>query len=124
MERASFEAVIPVLPSQDVTASINFYVNRLGFTLRYQDAPDMPRYAVLRRDAVVLHVQWHDAGDWGELDRPMLRFVMSDVDALYEEYRDKGVFHARTALRDTDWGTREFAFFDPYQNGLTFYRDL
>jgi hypothetical protein len=25
---------------------------------------------------------------------------------------------------DKPWGTREFAFFDPDRNGLTFYRDL
>ena len=28
------------------------------------------------------------------------------------------------AMRDTPWGTREFAFYDPDRNGLTFYRDL
>jgi len=126
MKRAEFQRVIPVLPSSDVPASIAFYVHQLGFALRYQDVPDAPRYAVLRRDAVVLHVQWHDPAEWGtaEIDRPMLRFVVSDVEALFAEYQDKGVFHARTALRDTAWGTREFAFFDPDQNGLTFYRDL
>ena len=53
----------------------------------------------------------------------MLRFVVPDVDALYEEYRDRDVFHEQTALRDTAWGTREFAFYDTYGNGLTFYRD-
>jgi uncharacterized glyoxalase superfamily protein PhnB len=53
----------------------------------------------------------------------MLRCAVSDVDALFEEYQDKGVFHARTTLRDTDWGTREFAFFDPDRNGLTFYQE-
>jgi uncharacterized glyoxalase superfamily protein PhnB len=54
----------------------------------------------------------------------MLRFLIDDVDALFEEYADKGVFHERTALRDTPWGTREFAFYDCDGNGLTFYRDL
>ena len=36
----------------------------------------------------------------------------------------RDVFHERTVLRETSWGTREFAFFDPDQNGLTFYCDL
>ena len=53
-----------------------------------------------------------------------LRFVVLDVQALFEEYRDQGVFHVKTAVRETAWGTREFAFFDPDQNGLTFYCDL
>jgi uncharacterized glyoxalase superfamily protein PhnB len=54
----------------------------------------------------------------------MLRFVVPAVLEVFDEYRDKGVFHERTALRDTPWGTREFAFYDPDQNGLTFYCDL
>ncbi len=54
----------------------------------------------------------------------MLRFVVPAVLEVFDEYRDKGVFHERTALRDTPWGTREFAFYDPNQNGLTFYCDL
>jgi hypothetical protein len=48
--------------------------------------------------------------------------VIDDVDALFHEFSDKNVFHARTALRDTAWGTREFAFYDADGNGLIFYR--
>jgi hypothetical protein len=33
-------------------------------------------------------------------------------------------FHAMTALRDTPWGTREFAFYDLNGNALFFCRDL
>ncbi len=36
----------------------------------------------------------------------------------------RGGFHAMTALRDTAWGTREFAFYDLNGNGLLFYRNL
>jgi uncharacterized glyoxalase superfamily protein PhnB len=54
----------------------------------------------------------------------MLRLLVDDPDALFAEYADKGVFHEGTALRDTPWGTREFAFFDPDHNVLTFYRNL
>lgn len=124
MNRALFQSVNPVLPSRDVAASVRFYVDRLGFALIFQDAPGDPRYAGLRRDAVEIHIQWHDPAEWQDgIDRPMLRFVVPEVDALFEEYRDKGVYHDRTALRDTPWGTREFAFYDPDRNGLTFYCD-
>jgi len=124
MERAKLQAVNPVLPSRDVRAAVEFYVGRLGFSLQFQDSATEPRYAVLGRDGVELHVQWHDPADWEAVERPMLRFVVSDVQALFEEYKDRGVFHARTAVRETPWRTREFAFFDRDQNGLTFYRDL
>ena len=124
MERAKLQAVNPVLPSRDVRASIEFYVTRLGFSLQFQDSVHEPRYAGLRRDHVELHVQWHDPAEWEAVERPMLRFVVPAVQALFEEYKSKGVFHARTGVRATTWGTREFAFFDPDQNGLTFYCDL
>ena len=124
MERAQLIAVNPVLPSQDVSKSIEFYVERLGFTLQFQDSPDEPGYAGVRRGAVDLHIQWHAAEEWDVVERPALRFVVSDVPALFDEYKDRGVFHPDTALRETPWGTREFAFFDPDQNGLTFYHAL
>ena len=124
MTRARLKAVHPVLPTRDVRASISFYVDRLGFTLLGQDSPTDPRYAVLKRDDVGLHLQWHDPSDWKSVEKLMLRFVAPEVEDLFEEYRRAGVFHARTMLRDTPWRTREFAFFDPDGNGLTFYRDL
>lgn len=118
-----FDDVNPVLPVQDVRRSAAYYVDKLGFTGLFQDSEDDPHYAGVKRDHVELHLQWHDAAEWSRVERPMLRFRVRDVDRLFEEYRDKGVFHAQTQLRDTPWGTREFAFFDPDMNGLTFYQD-
>ncbi len=124
MTRATLDAVHPILPTRDVRAALEYYVEKLGFTWAFADSPDEPRYAGIRRDGVELHLQWHDASEWEVTERPSLRFVASDVDALFAELADKGVFASSTELRDTAWGTREFAFFDPDQNGLTFYRDL
>jgi catechol 2,3-dioxygenase-like lactoylglutathione lyase family enzyme len=123
MSRAQFREVNPVLAVRDVPASVRFYTEKLGFNLRFQDNPQAPKYAGVERDGVRIHLQWHDEADFAG-EQPELRFVIDDVDALFEEYRDKGVFHAHTALRDTPWGTREFAFYDPDRNGLFFYRDL
>ncbi len=121
---ARFESVQPVIPTRDVAASIGFYVGRLGFELAFADSTRDPTYAGVRRDGVELHLQWHDAEDWSRVERPSLRFVVPDVEALFEEYREANLFHAETDLRRTAWGTREFAFYDLDMNGLTFYRDL
>lgn len=118
---ASLLQVQPVLAVRDVAASAHWYVQRLGFTLDFL-APEHPAYAVLRRDGVELHAQWSDPADAGPGDRPMLRFLVDDVEALFQEFQPAGVFHDRTALRDTPWGTREFAFYDADRNGLTFYQ--
>ena len=52
------------------------------------------------------------------------RLLVSSTEQLFDEFSGASVFHAGTALRETPWGTREFAFYDPYKNGLTFYEDL
>jgi catechol 2,3-dioxygenase-like lactoylglutathione lyase family enzyme len=117
-----FRQVFPVLPVRDIARSCEFYASKLGFSV-YFKIETKPGYARVGRDDVEIHLQWHDPEEWKLCDRPMLRFMVEDVDALFDEYKDKGVFHERTALRDTPWGTREFAFFDPDRNGLTFFRD-
>lgn len=119
----AFKAVHPVIPSRDVARSVAFYVDRLGFTFLGQDDADAPRYAVVERGGAQIHIQWHDPAEWSAVERPSLRFYVTGLDALHAEYEPHGVFHERTKIRDTPWGTREFAFFDPDRNGLTFYRD-
>jgi catechol 2,3-dioxygenase-like lactoylglutathione lyase family enzyme len=125
MRSAQFRAVNPVLPVRSVSQAILFYTERLGFRLRFRDDLQDPEYAGVERDGICLHLQWHDPAGFREaVDTLMLRFLIEDVDALFEAYQDQQVFHDQTALGDTSWGTREFAFYDADGNGLTFYRDL
>ena len=123
---AELNDVIPVLPARDVSEAVQFYVERLGFELVFQDSGDRPQYAGVRRGGVELHLQFQFEKDFeaGTAGQAMLRLVVDDPDVLFSEYRDKGVFHEGTQLRDTSWGTREFAFWDLNHNGLTFKRDL
>ncbi len=115
----------PVLPVKDVVEALDFYVNRLGFKIAFADDSKNPKYAGILKDAVEIHLQWHDAAEWElAIDRPMLRIVTENIEQLYAEYSEKDVFHAHTLLRETAWGTKEFAFYDPFKNGLTFYRDI
>jgi uncharacterized glyoxalase superfamily protein PhnB len=108
--------------SRDVAASLAFY-EQLGFTRVFEDVPEAPRYAAVRRDGVELHLQWHDAAEWEPArDRPTYRVVVTDVDGLHAELADAGVPEI-TPVQDTPWGTREFHVRDPDGNGLQFYRD-
>ena len=123
------QAVQPVLMSRDVAASVRFY-ERLGFALRFQDAPVAPRYAGVTRDGVELHLQWQDESQWAShVDRPTYRFLVGDVDQLYLEFRGNGASADQPGgtspwlvPADTPWGTREFHLRDPDGNGLQFYR--
>jgi catechol 2,3-dioxygenase-like lactoylglutathione lyase family enzyme len=44
MAQAQLSQIQPVRPTRDVTSAINFYVEKLGFKLAFQDA-DPPCYA-------------------------------------------------------------------------------
>ncbi|MGB6267516.1 MAG: glyoxalase/bleomycin resistance/extradiol dioxygenase family protein [Olleya sp.] len=123
--KPTLHQIHPVLPVQNVLAALFFYTQKLGFEIAFADDPKNPKYAGVRRDHVEIHLQWHDAKEWDfNVDRPMLRIVTQYVDSLFEEYKDKEVFHPETAVKNTAWQTREFAFYDLYKNGLTFYQNL
>ena len=131
---AVFTSVSPVLPVRDLGAAVTFYTERLGFTFAFGDragAPLLdgrgaPGYAGVRRDGVEIHLQWQDDEEFrkGAVGPALLRVMVADLDALFDEYAAMGVFHDRTRMRETAWGTREFNLRDPDGNGLTFYRDL
>lgn len=114
--------VQPVLPCKNVSEAIRFYEAKLGFSLAFQDA-EVPTYAGVRRDGVELHLQWHAESEWERVERPQFRFLVSDIDALYADLKRRGALREGTVVRDTDWGTRDVALFDPNMNGLTFYVD-
>lgn len=123
MIRARMETVYPVLMVRDVGASIRFF-GLLGFEIMFEDVPNAPKYAGVRRDGVELHLQWHHAEEWNyPNDRPTYRFAVDNVDRLFDEFRAIPNLD-RTDIRDTPWGTREFHVRDPDMNGLQFYRRL
>jgi catechol 2,3-dioxygenase-like lactoylglutathione lyase family enzyme len=104
-----------------VERALAFYTDRLGFRIAFRDGATPTNYAGICRDDVELHMQFQYEHEMSTL---RLRIVVDDPDQLFEEYRTQNVFHERTQLANTPWGTREFAFYDPDGNGLTFYRDL
>ncbi len=128
---SKLEAVHPVLMSRDVSVSVSFY-QRLGFSLTFQDRPSDPKYAVVARDGVELHLQWQDESHWTyPIDRPTYRFLVQDVDELYSMLQKTGAIADQVSSdgpyrtpRNTPWGTREFHLRDPGDNGLQFYRPL
>jgi catechol 2,3-dioxygenase-like lactoylglutathione lyase family enzyme len=117
LHTAVFSQVQPILGTRELAKAVQFYVDRLGFTLAFGD----DNYVGLRRDRVELHMQFQYEHEMGTT---RLRIVVDDPDALYAEYKDQDVFYEGTQLTDTPWGTREFALYDLDRNALTFYRDL
>lgn len=125
MSKPYLHQIHPILPVQNVLAALFFYVNKLGFEIAFADHAKNPTYAGVKRDHIEIHLQWHDAKEWKTtINTPMLRIVTQNVDALFEEFKTKDVFHESTVVNDTEWKTREFAFYDLYKNGLTFYQNI
>ena len=116
-----FKETHPILGTRDIQRAIAFYTQRLGFKLAFGDKADPPNYVGFRRDAVELHMQFQFEHEMGTI---RLRLLVEDPDALFSEYQRRGVVCSPSGIRDTPWGTREFALYDPDRNALTFYRRL
>ena len=126
---------IPALPVKDVAAAVEFYRDRLGFTVDHLG----DGLAVVVRDDAEIHL-WQ-AGDegWrqrGTIDQPVrsgaesflagtasCRVAVDDVDALHQELRGTKVLHpvSEGDVDVTDHGTREFSALDLDGNLLTFF---
>jgi catechol 2,3-dioxygenase-like lactoylglutathione lyase family enzyme len=116
-----FKETHPILGTRDIQRAIEFYTQQLGFKLAFRDNADSPNCIGFRRDAVELHMQFQFEFEMGTI---RLRFLVEDPDALFNEYRQRGVACNPNGVHDTPWGTREFAFYDLDRNALTFYRHL
>ncbi len=125
MNKGYLHQIHPVLPVKYVVEALVFYTNRLGFKIAFADDSKNPTYAGIKRDHIEIHLQWHDGTEWeSSFNTPMLRIVTENVDALFNEYKIRDIFHDSTEVKNTPWQTREFAFFDLYKNGLTFYQNI
>ena len=123
---------IPALPVRDVAAAVGHYAERFGFEPLHQDES----FAAIERDGARLHL-WRAGDDrWrGRGGDPVrsgaesflagtasCRIEVDDVDALFEELRP--VLHpgSRDGVRETGFGTREFAALDRDGNLIEFFR--
>jgi len=117
--------VNPVIPASDMVLIIDFYENKMGFknvydSTHYEDGP--VNYAVLCREGICLHFQLFES--LKGLTAPNLRIQVENIIPLFEEFKTRGILSDKDELKETPWGTKEFAFFDPNNTGLTFYEDI
>ena len=117
----------PVLLVADLNRTLDFYVNRLGFTERWRHEKD-GRVLVAQADrqgcALIFSSQWPDQVGTGRMfislnvdgSPDQLRAsVEAQVDALRGELEGKGV-----KVEDSSWGYRLLVVRDPDGNELWF----
>jgi hypothetical protein len=113
--RAVFNSVAPMIPAgTDVSTAVNFYRDQLGFSFVWQDEGG----AGIARDGVSFNLVKNDNRVW--TDNSSYSIGVSDLDALYEEYR--GIPAKVGPLETKPWGRREFHMIVPSGVCLQFYQ--
>jgi len=134
-----FKKSIPALPVLSIAKAVEFYNNRMGFTMRHQEET----FAIVTRGGIEIHL-------WASCDRSwkyrsiMLflkpvwsgaetflagtascRIEVNGIDELYQEYKTQGLLHnEHSQIEEQHWGHRDFAILDLYGNLFTFYEEI
>lgn len=109
---ARLSRIAPELPAANLRASIEYYVERLGFSL----AVEMDGYAIVERDGVAIHLF---ADERREHTSTGVHLFTPDLDELFAEFEDRGAKIAQPIERKP-WGNREFRVKDEFGNELKF----
>lgn len=113
--------IAPVLPSSDLARDIAWYKEKTGFELDFSQEG----YAVLRRDKLYIHLQWHaDTRDDPLLGGSVMRIFVDGIRPLFDEFVQRGAVGADKFKADTSWGTNEFGFYDLNNNAIFIVEDI
>ncbi|NDJ19308.1 VOC family protein [Myxacorys almedinensis] len=122
--------VCPFIPSgEDLSATIAFYEQKLGFKKQWQDS-DHPELALISRDEIEIFLQKNP--DPAIAEWTLLRIEVNGIAALYQEYLSlsgfgeggRSLIHPDGALERKAWGSQEFSVLDPNGVCITFYEFL
>lgn len=104
-----FNNLIPKIFYDRLEDGLEFFVEGLGFEVRYQDAT----MAVIVRDGAKAYLVAN--AECAALDRPELGIDTDDIDAIYRELsaRSPQLLHPNSnRVTRKSWGSREFAMLD------------
>ena len=108
------ERAIPILPADDLSVAREFYVDRLGFQIRFHVTEDGKTGMLgLERGSICLTI---DAPMLGHGREACVSFEVESADRYYEEWRDRVAI--RRPPRNEPWGARTFDVLDPFGNTL------
>lgn len=107
--------IIPVLPSANIERDIAWYKEKTGFESIYQDN----MYAVLKRDNLYLHLQWHaDTDNDPLLGGSVIRIYAKNIKPMFREFVKRGTVDESKFISNTPWKTNEFGFYDLNKNAI------
>lgn len=115
-----FLNMIPVLPSQNIERDVKWYAEQTGFTPLF--ANDM--YAVLMRETMILHLQWHaDTEADPLLGGSVIRMRVKNIQPLFDEFVERKTVKLTDFKAKTAWETNEFGFYDLNRNAIFITED-
>lgn len=107
IQKNSFECVTPILNVKNVPASIEYYVNVLGFKKDWE-WENPATFASVSRDGVSIFLCQEAQGKSGM----WMSIFVENIDTLYEEYKASGAI-IRQKPTNFPWGVREMNIEDP-----------
>lgn len=113
--------MIPVLPSSNIERDVAWYQDKTGFVPYFADK----MYAVLFRETLSIHLQWHaDTDDDPLLGGSVVRIQVKNIQPLFEEFLKRGTVQQDSLKINTPWGTNEFGFYDLNSNAIFIFEDI
>jgi catechol 2,3-dioxygenase-like lactoylglutathione lyase family enzyme len=111
---ARMELAVPILPADDLSAARAFYVDGLGFTVRFEATDDGHTGLLgVARGPIWLTI---DAPMSGHGRQACASLVVDDADRYFTEWRER--VEIPDAPRDEPWGARTFSVHDPTGNTI------
>jgi uncharacterized glyoxalase superfamily protein PhnB len=109
MERAT-----PILPADDLSAAKSFYVDGLGFSIRFEVSSDGKNGLLgLERGTMYVTIDSPMSGHGREA---CVSLEVEDADAYYEEWRSR--VEVKRPPKNEEWGARTFDLIDPFGNTI------
>lgn len=111
---------IPVLPTSDIERDIVWYKEKMGLETYFADE----MYAVLYRDNLWIHLQWHaDTEEDPLLGGSVIRIYVKNIKPLFDEFVQRGTVTSGKIKINTAWKTNEFGFYDLNKNAIFIMED-
>jgi uncharacterized glyoxalase superfamily protein PhnB len=123
MTEVALKSIVPILFVRDVSASAVFFQKKLGFEIDFlHGAP--PFYGSVSRGEICLHFRFVHQPNFAELAAREVSLILatievSDVQGLFEEFKERGVEFAQTPTKQP-WGGTDFQVRDPDGNVISF----
>ena len=114
-------AIIPVLPSADISRDVAWYAKQAGFACSFSDN----MYALLHRENINIHLQWHA----GTVEDPLnggsvVRILVKKLQPIFKEFVERGTLPESKLVLNTAWNTNEFGFFDLNNNVIFIMQEI